>query len=92
MNVHILKTILVDELGAEQEGDTYSLSAASKVSIMVHFGDNIVPVSKVREVRVTDDWINLVGEAEQFFVDPDCDFFVKSDDPRKRAEARPGFH
>lgn len=92
MNVHNLKTILEDELGAERDDETFVLPQASKVSILVRFGDNVIPVSKVRKVRVTDEWVNLVGETEQFFVDTDCDFFVKSELSDKSAEARPGFH
>lgn len=92
MNVQTLKSILLNELEATADGDLLEVPSEGKVTILVRFGDDTLRISKVCKVRITDDFVNLVGEAEQFFVDLDSDFSIKSEDWSKRVEARPGFH
>ena len=92
MKSHALKAILLTELAGKQTGDAVEIASDRKVTILVHYGDDLVPVAKVRSVRFSDDFVNIVGESEQFFVDPDCDFIVKAEDAQKRDDTRPGFH
>ena len=92
MKATALKKILVDELGGTADGDAVSVPADRKVTVLVARGDTLIPVAKVRSVRFTDLFVNLVGDTEQMFVDPDDDFLVKAEDARSRDDARPGFH
>ena len=92
MNAHSLKTILVDELDGTADGDAIALPAAAKVSVLLRFGDDLLRVANLERARFTEEFVHLVGEKEQLFVDVDCDFVVKSEDSKKRLEARPGFH
>lgn len=91
MNAHTLKEVLVDELGGAADGEVVTLAPERRVTIMVRFGDDLIPVTKVQSVRFGT-VVRLVGETEQFFVDGDCDFLVKAEDAKKRDDARPGFH
>jgi hypothetical protein len=93
MNLQTLQKILVEELGAKaSDGDEFEVPSERKVTILVRFGDDTLRVARVQAMRATEDFVNLVGETEQFFVDPDSDFAIKSEDSAKRREARPGFH
>lgn len=92
MNAHALKAILLEELDGTENGGAVEVPAESKITILVHYAKELVPIGKVRSVRFTDAFVNIVGESEQFFVDPDCDFLVKADGSNKRPDARPGFH
>lgn len=92
MNAHALKTVLLEELDGKENGDGVDVPAESKITILVRYGKELVPIGKVRSVRFLDTFVNVVGESEQFFVDPDCDFIVKADAVKRRADARPGFH
>ena len=92
MNAHTLKLVLVDELGAKAEGDVISVPSERKVTIIARYGDQFVPVARVSGVRIAATFINIVGDAEELFVDADCEFIVKSEDSRKRDDVRPGFH
>jgi hypothetical protein len=92
MNLELMRKILVEELEATPDGDTLEVPSERKVTILVRFGDDTLRVARVQAVRVTGEFVNLVGETEQFFVDRGSDFAVKSEDASKRREARPGFH
>lgn len=92
MNAHTLKEILVGELGGVEDGDTVNVPNDSRVTLLVRYGDDLLPVTKLRHVQFGEDYLKLVGENEQFFVDRDCDFLVKAEDVRKREDGRPGFH
>lgn len=92
MNAHSLKSILVDELEGVEKAEVVDVPSDRKITVLVRFGDDLVPVSKLRSVRFTDSFVNLVGETEQFFVDHDADFLIKAEDAQKRDDARPGFH
>ena len=92
MNIATMKKVLIEDLGGTESKDAVEVPADRKVSILVRFGDGVVPVAKVRSVRFAKGFVNIIGETEQFFVDTDCDFFVKAENGDKRNEARPGFH
>ncbi len=92
MNANALKAILIEELGSVESGDTVDVPSDRKLTVLLRLGDELVPVSKVRSVRFTKAFVNIVGESDQFFVDTDCDFLLKSEDAQKREDGRPGFH
>ena len=92
MNFESLKKVLLDELGGEADGDSIAVPSERKVTVLVQFGDETLRVARVQSVRTTSEFVNLVGETAQFFVDPMSVFAIKSEDSAGRREARPGFH
>lgn len=92
MNAQALKTVLIEELSATEDGDAILVPTDRKVTVIAHLSEQLVAVSRVRSVRIKPGFINIVGDAEELFVDANCEFIVKSEVARGQADARPGFH
>lgn len=92
MNISNLVAILCSELDGEQDGDRVTLPSASRITIMVSFGDDVLPVHRVRSVRVSDEVVHIEGESDSFWVAAASAFALKASDSRRTEDGRPGFH
>lgn len=92
MKASTLKSVLLKELGAAEEGGVLAVPSERKVTVITRYDNQLIAVAKVRGVRITEDFVNIVGDAEELFVAADCDFIVKSEASRRQDDVRPGFH
>jgi len=92
MNAEALKTILTEQLGAEQDGSEFRLSGDRDVAALLKSGAEIVHVTDLELVEFDSNVATLVTRRAEYFVEPTDVFAVKLDGSRVQpGEARPGF-
>lgn len=93
MSPEILEEILTDQFDAEKDGGEMLIPEGKRVTLLLTAGDSLMPVTKVRRISFTTDYVSLVTEEQRYFVDVNNIFGVRQEDyEERRADARPGFH
>jgi hypothetical protein len=91
MDIHKLKDVLTQELGAAREEDTYTLREDQRLTVVLAHDGGTLAVSKIRSVRVLGELLALKTEEGRTFCDP-ADIFALRVEEQDRSESRPGFH
>ena len=91
MNIDVLKAVLSDELEASEDSGTYTIPGQYKVTVLVQADGDVVPVTRVTGLKVSDHYLTFVTEDGHFFIEPSRVFAVKSEGD-SAGEKRPGFH
>ena len=87
-----LKTILVDRLGAEEDGDAYELPEDRNVTALLRTGEELLHVPKLRVVEFGAEATTLVTKQAEYFVDTADVFALKLEGSRIQPhESRTGF-
>ncbi len=93
MTPEVLEEILVDQFDAEKEGGDLVIPEGKRVTMLLVAGDSLMPVTRVRRITFTTDYVSVTTEEERYFIDVGRVFGVRQDDYEARpAESRPGFH
>jgi hypothetical protein len=93
MKIHTFEIILKDEFDCEEQDGFLVVPAGVRTTVLVSSGDSLMPVARVRRVRITDDFVELISEEERYFVTPMDLFAVKQEDyEQEKTATRPGFN
>ncbi|MGM0555639.1 MAG: hypothetical protein ACQEVA_04585 [Myxococcota bacterium] len=93
MKIHTFEIILKDAFECEEQDGFLVVPSGTRLAVLVSSGDSIMPVARVRRVRITDDYVELVAEDERYFVTPMDLFALKQEDfEQDKAAPRPGFN
>lgn len=93
MKIHTFELILKDDFGCDEEDDFLVVPASTRLTVLLSSGDSLMPVSRVRRVRITDDFVEIIAEEERYFVTPMDLFAIKQEDfQQDKAAPRPGFN
>lgn len=92
MNVMTLRSLLVNDFDAKEADGALEVPQSTRLTVLVTFGQELLRVSKLRRLRIHDDYVAIIGESDAIYVDPDRQFAVKSEGAEVRPDVRPGFH
>lgn len=91
MNIDVLKAVLTDELDATEEDGSYKIPGQYRVTVLVRSDGDVVPVTRVTGLKISEQYLTFVTEAGHFFIEPSRVFAVKSES-ESASDKRPGFH
>lgn len=93
MKIHTFEIILKDEFDCEEQDDFLVVPSGTRVTVLISSGDSLMPVARVKRVRVTDHFVEIIADEERYFVTPMDLFAIKQEDYEEQKNAsRPGFN
>jgi len=92
MQATSLKTILVDRLDADTDGDVYRLPEERNVAALLRTGAELLHVDKLRVVEFGEEATTLVTKRSEYFVETTDVFALKLEGSRiQPRESKTGF-
>jgi hypothetical protein len=92
VDIETIQNIFEERLDASVDGSSYQLAGDPKVTLLAETTDELMPMTRVREVDFDGACVTVVTEESTYFLPPETLFAVKLEDKGHQPEEhRAGF-
>jgi hypothetical protein len=92
MDLETVGHLLLNELGAKLEGETWTLDDSARLTIMVMAGERVQSIERVKSIRIADRFLALTNADGTYYLDQNAIHGFRDERVNVANEARPGFH